>query len=325
MSKEIPNQEHIRKLIDKVLAGNITAEEKRLLDAWYDEQEKEKAVVFTAMSRKAFQDRLFVKTLEKIDKAGNRKKSLWKTVGIAASIIFFIGIGLILKPPFTEDVPLTDVPAHQFRSFTNGKGEKRKITLPDGSSIHLSHNSSVKVNKNFSKERKVELIGEAFFEVVKNDTLPFVIKTQNLSATVLGTAFNISAQKDDPESVAVRSGKVRVENLEKGEAIKLSELQQSFFSNGELKVKKITDPEKVFGWTEGKLVFRNTPLPDIGPILENWYGVQVEILGSISSSCQLTGVYRELSLKSLMEIIQYSINIAYEIDGKKLKIISKDC
>lgn len=327
MNKRTQDKRHIRKLISKALAGDLSQEEKRLLDDWYDEHEKKEAVVFTSLSKKEYKDRLYRKTLSKIkpEKKADESRSRTFIAYIAASILLCIGIGWVLSNHRPADTPTPIQEIQQFQTFENKKGEKRKISLPDGSFIYLNHSSSVRINSNYSQERKVELTGEAYFEVAKNENLPFSIETQHLITTVLGTSFIVSSHEDAAAVISVNSGKVKVSDKKNEGEVLLTQNQQSIYQEGQLMVEEISEPEAVFGWVQGKLVFRQSPLSEIKNLLEDWYGVEVQINGRSKTSCRLTGTYINLSLEDLMEIIQYSINIAYEINGKKLTITSKDC
>lgn len=327
MNKRTQDKRHIRKLISKALAGKLSQEEKCLLDDWYDGQDKKEALVFTSLSKKEYKNRLYLNTLSKIkkEKKAAKSRSWTHVVYIAASVLLCIGIGWVLSHNAPADMPTAKPNVQQFQTFENKKGEKRKITLPDGSFIYLNHNSSVKINSNYSQEREVELTGEAYFEVARNENLPFSIETKQLITTVLGTSFIVSSHEDAAAVISVNSGKVKVSDKKNEGEVFLTQNQQSIYQKGQLKVEEIREPEAVFGWVQGKLIFRQSPLSEIKYLLEDWYGVEVQINGQAKTSCRLTGTYANLSLEDLMEIIQYSINIAYEIHEKKLTITSKDC
>src|SRR5690606_26987973 len=99
-----------------------------------------------------------------------------------------------------------------WKTIDNPKGKKSKITLPDGSQVDLNYESSLRFPNVFEGGvRKVELIGEAFFDVKHNDSLPFIVVTGEIETVVLGTTFNIRSKADDLETdVSLVTGKVQV-------------------------------------------------------------------------------------------------------------------
>ena len=152
------------------------------------------------------------------------------------------------------------------------KGCEYKVILPDGTLAHLSSESSLLFADNFGgTERRVEVEGEVFFNVVKDSKRPFVVNAGGISTIVLGTKFNINAYPQSQEVVAtLLSGSLKVVNGNK--SVVLSPDQQAVCSkrNESTEVKTV-DASMYLSWTEGTFSFRNERLSNILSSLQKWY------------------------------------------------------
>jgi ferric-dicitrate binding protein FerR (iron transport regulator) len=158
-------------------------------------------------------------------------------------------------------------------------GVRTKFQLPDGSTGYLNSGSRLKYPVQFSGERKVELTGEAFFDVVHNASLPFHVNTRNLDIKVLGTTFNVIANNDDTsEEIILQTGKVDIATragkqlalLSPNERLVLDLEKQSF-------EKKTVEASQYTSWKEGKLVFRNENMQQVARRLSRWYNADVVV------------------------------------------------
>ncbi|NJK95371.1 MAG: FecR domain-containing protein, partial [Bacteroidales bacterium] len=160
-----------------------------------------------------------------LKKTGKNKNSIIKLYGwsikVAAVLLIVIaGTFFIYKQLRIK----TSVPETTFSEFNVPRGSRSHIFLPDGTSVWLNAESSLKFSQSFGKnQRDIILSGEAFFDVVRNEKIPFVVKAKNTIVKVLGTSFNIKAYPDENfvETTVVR-GKVQVSSPE----IKNDSLQQ---------------------------------------------------------------------------------------------------
>lgn len=161
------------------------------------------------------------------------------------------------------------------RTLTTPSGSIYKLTLTDGSIIHLNATSKLTFPTVFvSGTRVVELEGEAYFEIAHDVKHPFIVKTPYFETTVLGTKFNVRAYSRLQSNVTLISGKVRVSNG-KGESIVLNpEEQACLTANGKI-VKQQTDIYPYLEWQKGDFYFDNVPLVEITRELGRWYNVDV--------------------------------------------------
>lgn len=141
------------------------------------------------------------------------------------------------------------------------QGEKLTVALPDGSKVYLHAGSSLKFPSRFADSlRLVELRGEAYFVVARNPQQPFVVRTQSMQTTVLGTEFNILADASPADCVSLVSGSVRVKAC--GERLTLKPGQQlSVSPEGKLMVREV-DMTPYTSWRDGYIYFDNVSLKE---------------------------------------------------------------
>ncbi|HSF55564.1 MAG TPA: FecR domain-containing protein [Algoriphagus sp.] len=206
----------------------------------------------------------------------------------------------------------------------NKAGQKTRIFLPDGSIAYLNSSSRIKYLSGFlGNERRVILEGEAFFEVAKDETKPFIVESRTVETVALGTAFNVNAFDDSKViRVSLVEGEVKVNQMgNKGETVILNpgwELVVVPETRSFLEIP--FNLEEVIGWKEGKLVFNQATLQEVSQRLERWYGVQIQIKGIVPENWKVTTVYENQTLKNVLTDLQYSKKFAYEIEESKVTI-----
>lgn len=209
-------------------------------------------------------------------------------------------------------------------------GEKKTLTLSDGTTIQLNADSRITFPEKFSKtEREVFLTGEAFFEVREDSSRRFVVHTGELTTTVLGTSFNIKNYAEDVKTdISLASGKLKVESsdsssalksyiLRPGEAAVLDKREKSFS-------KMRFDARVKYGWIDGILVFRDTNIDETFKKIERWYGVTIEIENyddSVNPQWKYRGIFQDESLENVLKGISYVKDFTYEIENERIKII----
>ncbi|WP_020528984.1 FecR family protein [Flexithrix dorotheae] len=204
------------------------------------------------------------------------------------------------------------------------RGQKLTLTLSDGSVVKLNSESKIQFPKTFStNKREVFLEGEAYFEVARNESNPFVIHTGEIKTTVLGTSFNVRAYNHNKVQVAVSSGKVKVENTKTElESVFLSSNEMARCANDKIELSAF-DSEKYFGWKDGVLVFKGANIDEVISALERWYDVSVHVVDKELITGKFEGTYSNKSLDVVMEGISYTSKFTYTIENKNLTIIGK--
>ena len=163
-------------------------------------------------------------------------------------------------------------------------GMEYTLALSDGSLVYLNAETSVKYPVVFGgSERMVELDGEAYFEVAKDASRPFIVRMNGVDVKVTGTSFNARAYRNEGKVVTTLiEGRVEVN----GKAIVPGEQARYEVGNGNLEVAKV-DVEHFVAWKEGYFVFRNERLEDVMRTLARWYKVEYHFMDEASKDVRI--------------------------------------
>ncbi|MCD6367035.1 MAG: DUF4974 domain-containing protein [Bacteroidales bacterium] len=195
---------------------------------------------------------------------------------------------------------------------------RTRFELPDGSTGWLNSGSSLKFPvKFYGPQRKVELSGEGFFNVVKNSEKPFVVKTSDMNITALGTRFNVLAYPDDETcEITLESGKVVFEKIrESGEPVKRVELQPNHQlvisrKRGIIDTREVV-PEKYTSWKEGKLILRNDPMNEVVKKIGRWYNVEIDLKDKELESYTYRATFEDETLSEVLKLLKLTSPIDY--------------
>ena len=202
------------------------------------------------------------------------------------------------------------------------KGQKSTITLGDGTVIKLNSDSKLKFPKSFSEDvREIYFEGEAFFDVSKDPSRPFIIKTNDLQINVLGTSFNVnSIDRENRVEVGVLTGKVSVSLIsdsseDSQETAVLLPYEKGVFDKVNLKLRKERfNSSRDLAWKDGIILFSEAEFDKVVERLERWYGFEFVTSQVKPLETKLTGRYEDKSLEFVLGGICYSLGISYEID-----------
>lgn len=236
----------------------------------------------------------------------------------AAVVLMLIGFSAFWIYQGSPDTELLQ----QYTRITAPLGQKARVLLPDSSLVWLNSGSTLKYQGDFNlKRREVLLNGEAFFEVKKNRSKMFRVKTGKLNVDVYGTAFNVkNYQTDDFQEITISEGLVGISGANK-EIRKLTAGEQALLNNETNKISFTEiNPEVVSSWRNNELIFDNTPLEEAIKYLERWYGVQITIDRAMRGKHKYTFKIKTESLKEMLELMKVMTPLEYEIDGKNVRI-----
>lgn len=218
------------------------------------------------------------------------------------------------------------------RTIITPRGKIYEVVLSDGSEVVLNADSKLVFPVNFegNKERKVKLVGEAFFKVAKDSEHPFVVETPLLSTTVLGTEFDVRAYVDGSSKVTLLSGSVKVAKTGASlgkESVVLSPNQEVVLAdNQSFDVFNLSDDAaRTVSWKEGLFVFRETPLLEAIKDIGRWYNVDVELTdNSLKASTISLSMSRKVSLADFVNSINLTNNLSAVLENGKIVICLKD-
>ena len=211
-----------------------------------------------------------------------------------------------------------------YNTLTNPRGSKViDLMFSDGSRIWLNAGSSVTYPVAFTgTERKVEIKGEAYFEVSGNPSTPFKVASGVTEVQVLGTRFNINAYMDEPDiKVTLLEGAVKVGNNQGAIQIKPGE-QAMILPNLPPRTTINADLEQVMAWKNGLFGFEGADLKTIMRQLARWYDIEVRYEGVVTNRVFKGEITRDLSLSQLMNGLQ-ELGIKFRIEERTLIVIQE--
>ena len=193
------------------------------------------------------------------------------------------------------------------------RGERSGVTLPDGTQVKLNAESSLSYTHDFGRElRQVNLEGEAYFEVTRNEDKPFVVHTKYLDIEVLGTSFNVySYERENVMEMALISGRIKIQTC--------SEPSRVNKESGIITVEK-TDNRFETAWLRGDLVFRSTTLSDVLAKLERRYGVNIHLNDSSLANDLFTGNFDSEYIVEVMDLLERHYDFTYDVRGDDIFI-----
>ena len=290
-------------------------------EIWFSAVSREAASVYD--KDKAFENfRNRVESQKEIQSTSRRGFSLSALWRYAAVVAIIIAVGCISY--WQGEVNVKDTFADI--SVEAPLGSKTKLYLPDGTLVWLNAGSRMTYSQGFGVDnRKVELEGEGYFEVKRNEKIPFFVKTKDLQLQVLGTKFNFRDYPEDHEVVvSLLEGKVGLNNLlrEEKEAV-LSPDERAVLNkaNGLLTVESVT-ASNASQWTDGYLFFDEELLPDIAKELERSYNVKIHIANDSLKTFRFYGnfVRREQNIQEVLEALASTEKMQYKIEERNITI-----
>lgn len=321
-------------LLQKYEAGLCSQEEKELFDDFCDGQQKlnNKWAEIDKLDQQKICDEMHASIMEKIDRRSRNGEYIkqigqqsstvpyfnWRVYVTAACLLFVCGIGSYMAL-------YTNVFNQRQQFIHTGYGQQQTITLSDGSTVWLSAQSTLSYPLTFSEDsRVVTLSGEAFFDVRRDTKAPFIVKTNQLQTTVLGTSFNIQAYpEENQEQVTVVTGKVEVKPNSNHPGVELLPTEQGVYSLvTNILAKKKVHVASYTSWQDNVISLNGNTLEETTEILGRWYDVTFEFEDEIMKNCTLNGQFKNSRFTDLLENIQFLTGINYRITSKNVVILS---
>lgn len=201
-------------------------------------------------------------------------------------------------------------------------GEEKHLFLPDSSEIWINAGSIIKYPKEFKGDKRiVELDGEAYFSVQRDEAKPFIVKTEQLSVNVLGTRFNVKAYSNEEKvTTTLTSGRVKVNSKEQSQILKPNE-QLSF--NKKTSIMNITKipSNETDAWKSGHLIFTEASLSDILNTLERKFNIPIEDKTSIYTTKLYTVKFlKGETINEVLNLLEDIADVKYQMDANQIII-----
>ena len=205
------------------------------------------------------------------------------------------------------------------------RGGEFCLTLSDGTRVWLNSETSIQYPVVFgTKERRVFIQGEAYFEVAKDAKKPFTVQFMSSSVTVLGTSFNIRAYPEEKQSqTTLAEGSVRIYSPGSSMLLKPGEQAEVKALSGEM-VKKEVEVKTFTSWKDGRFVFEQEPLENIMRTLERWYDIRVIFRDEGAKRISLSGnLKRYGDFSQVLNMLQMTGDVRFELHGNDVYITTE--
>lgn len=238
-----------------------------------------------------------------------------------AAAIFILGLIIPLIYFSILQTAKTNEIGYHTESLSNEK--VKKLTLPDGTAVWLMSGSTISYPSSFleNKTRNVSVKGQAFFNVAKDASRPFILNLGEVGLEVVGTSFNVMNYDDEDHiDVALKTGKVdlfrgeynpgkQVVEMIPGQLVTYDKNKPEFYI-ADVKVDKYTS------WIDGILQFHNDPLEEVLKKLGRWYNITIEVNNPDVSNFPFTATIKNENLEQVVELLRFSTPFHYSIAKK---------
>lgn len=208
-----------------------------------------------------------------------------------------------------------------YNTISTPKGGQYQLELPDGSLVWLNATSSIHFPTAFvGKERKIEITGEAYFEIAKNREMPFIVAVNGAEVQVLGTHFNVNAYNDEEDvKTTLLEGSVKFVNGDNTNILKPGQ-QSQLAKNGTVKVMNDVNVDDVVAWKNGLFAFENANIETVMRQLSRWYDVEIEYSGK-TDDLFIAEMRRNIKLSDALKALELTGKVKFEINGKKIIVM----
>lgn len=332
----LPDQ--FRLLLEKFSRGACTPEEEQLVIEWYQNIGAKEIPLVQEDHVEMVEQKVWAAINPEPVSSGRNWIRRAAIIGLSLLATVALYFNRQAVSSLVTDPKTASSPAHPNETIYRNHGSSpMRVLLADGSSVVLQSTSELTLNSEFGRTtREVHLKGEAFFNVFRDESKPFVVYTDEVITRVLGTSFNVRAYEDDGDiTVAVRSGKVSVyankhktsrQVMHSPEVILSPNQQMVYHRQGEVISKQlVAEPEIILPNSDlFKMQFENAEVATILDVLQRNYGVEIRFDRHILGNCKLTTNMSDEGLYERIAVICKAIGAAYSIDEDAVITIKSD-
>lgn len=281
------------------------------------------------------------------------KKPFYKSwITYAAAAVFIVAV-IFLYPLIADTGKTNEVasPIRPFNEITINPGSRTKVQLPDGSQVWVNSGSHLTYEGNFKgNTREVQLDGEAYFDVAKDASRPFIVHTSDIDIKVLGTSFNVKAYKTEATIEATLiHGSIEVINksqpgsakimLKPHEKLVYNKYLIKDIKNPKADIKPVADSFSIIikplrkniadkdivetAWVYNKLIFEDERFADLALKMERWYNVKISIEYEKMKNYRISGSFVNETAEEALKALQLLVPFSYSIKNNEVRIIKK--
>ncbi|MCD7977644.1 MAG: DUF4974 domain-containing protein [Tannerellaceae bacterium] len=324
-------------LLERFMRGETGPEEEKLLKEWFqsaparkeietyysgrwtaaegaDMDPSRKEEVLARITRE-------IKEREDMPAIPTQRRNSFMRTWLPYAAVFILAFGLGLSALFMQP------PGSPLQEFTVSvaKGQRSNLLLPDGTKVWVNSHTEIRYDNEYGiRNRNIVLKGEAFFEVEKNEELPFVVNAEEMDIQVLGTTFNLKAYPEDDEIIATLfTGSIK--GVVGDKEFTISPRQHLTYDRlrNVMQVSESENVNYISMWRDNELAFMDETLEEVAKILNRMYNVEVVILSEKIKSYRFSGVIKNNSLDNVIEIISLTAPISYHSTGDTILLNEK--
>ncbi len=240
-----------------------------------------------------------------------RMNQVWRLAAAAAVVVGVALWWLLGRADGGLDAPV---------NYTAASGKIEQISLPDGTLVALNAGSTLTAQAGFGgNDRKVQLTGEAFFEVTHDPKKPFIVEAGAASVRVLGTKFNVRAYPESGSIIAaLAEGKVAFSA--NNQKVQLTPGMEAVLekTSGNIQTRQVKAND-IAAWRQGKLVFDNVPLVEALETLGRRYGVSVKIETDLAGK-QLFSTFENEPLEAVIKTLKLTYDLDFQLENDTLRV-----
>ena len=319
-------QQRIDKLIEGYCSNNLTVDEARELDAWLAEsrgnQTYFRRCVESSIHVSIESEQAWTRFVSKNGTlfAAPRKERFSRTfirrvAGFAAAAVLMLGAVIAIDPLdwMRAGDPSASASLASRLEYRTGRGERKDVVLPDGSTVCLNSETKLVVSENFGKNtREISFDGEGFFNIARDPERPFIIHSADDDYTVLGTSFNLqSYSREKFAVVTLHTGCLQARVRKDVIILDPNEELQIDAENNTIAKREVNVDDSI-SWINGRLVFSGLPLKDVANKLSRHFQVRINVHSDIANQ-QYTGVVDD-------ETLEEALNMIAETSPRRMRI-----
>lgn len=316
-------------LIGKYVTSRETPDESEELHAWFDESIDNKELFNSIKDDKAIasaieefethnKEQAWSRYQEKLAYLSFRKILFrWRVAAVFFFLISCAGIlGLVSKEWKTYFST-----EEMYTTISTGNRQNSKVTLPDSSVVWINSGTTLSYNTNFAAHnRHIKLVGQAFFQIARNEKMPLTVSCNDLIVKVLGTKFDVCAYPNEKKiDVVLESGKVELLNsTDKSLAYTMSPGEDAEYNIEKKKfLIRNVDSHTYSSWKDGFLIFKDDPMDKVIQKLERWYDIDIEVKDEKINKLIFNATIVNESVEDIFKLIRFTCSVNYKIIPSK--------
>ncbi|EHO06432.1 FecR family protein [Myroides odoratimimus] len=300
-------QNKFKHFLNKYLLGTANSTEKKVVEDFSDNLQRRplielKIIQENSKLRSSIYNSIKYKTRER------KRRKNYRLLSIVFSLLLVVGLTIYQKNISVNNQELT---------YSTSNELAKHIILPDGTAVTLSSNSTLIVSNEFNQSnREIKLLGEAYFQVAKDASRPFIISSDNFETQVLGTSFWVKRN-----IVEVSTGRVKVSNLLDSENYVILTAEQKALLKDHRLYKNTLDVFSCISSTSSYLMMNNITLTQWKQIIEKEFDIQIHFLEDIISTKEfIQADFRNSTLEDIVQSVSYMYGFDYKYENKTIII-----